>query len=428
MKVLHINTKYQGGGAARAMGRLHDQLIQKGHQSRFLVGRPQGTDQHGVQQVSEAVGPYKKFWESGLSRFGNLYQNLWGLHPWAYRPTLHIPETEIFQWADLIDLRNVFGDYLNLWVLPELSARKPVVWRLPDMWALTGHCAYPYQCPRWVTGCHDCPLLTEEGREWVEPTGTRWDGTRGSWRSKQNIYQDSRLHIVVTTQWMQDNVQKSILNQARSISVISNGVNLEIYQPEESSSARAALNLPQDRKIVLFAAANLDNLRKGYRYAFEAVKRLQDDDPDPPLLVTMGHPGKASEEHSPESVKHLGFIRDPWIQARIFAASDVFLCSTLADAQPQTALESIACGTPVIAFPVGPMPEIVFPGKTGFLTEEISVRALAAVLRRAFRNPQKLQEMEESCRLQAEKVYDLDLQTNQYIDLYEHILREESIL
>jgi glycosyltransferase involved in cell wall biosynthesis len=422
MKVLHINNKYQGGGAARAMGRLHQQLIRKGHQSRFLVGRSQGTDLPGVQQVSQAVEPYKKIWESGQSRIGNLFQEHWGLHPWAYKPSRHIPETELFQWADLIDLRNVFGDYFNLWTLQDMSARKPVVWRLPDMWALTGHCAYPYQCPRWVTGCHHCPLLTEKGRKWVEPAPTTWDGTRRSWRAKQHIYQNSRLHIVVTTRWMRDNVKQGILSDAQSVSVISNGVDLDIYQPGEKAAAREALNLPQERKIALFAAANLDNLRKGYRFAREALGSLQREDPEAPLLVTMGAPRSYAEDHDPDSVRHLGFIREAQVQAQIFAAADVFLCPTLADAQPQTALESIACGTPVIAFPVGPMSEIVLPGKTGFLARDISVPAFTAAVKKAFQAPDRLSRMTGSCRHQADISYDLGRQTDQYVDLYQRIL------
>ena len=422
MKVLHINTKYQGGGAARAMGRLHEQLIRKGHQSRFLVGRSRGTDLPGVQQVSQAVEPYKRIWESGQSRIGNLFQDYWGLHPWAYKPSRHIPETEIFQWADLIDLRNVFGDYFNLWTLQDMSVRKPVVWRLPDMWALTGHCAYPYQCPRWVTGCHHCPLLTEKGRKWVEPPPTTWDGTRRSWKAKQKIYRNARLHIVVTTRWMRDNVKQGILSDAQSVSVISNGVDLEIYQPGEKAAAREVLNLPQERKIALFAAASLDNLRKGYRFAREALSGLQREDPEPPLLVTMGAPRSYAEDHDPDLVRHLGFIREPQVQARIFAAADVFLCPTLADAQPQTALESIACGTPVIAFPVGPMPEIVLPGKTGFLAQDISVQAFTAAVKMAFQDPERLSRMTGSCRHQADTSYDLGRQTDQYVELYQRIL------
>lgn len=426
MNVLHINTKYQGGGAARAMGRLHHQLIQKGHQSKFLVGRPQGADQPDVAYVHDLVSPHKKWWESVLSRFGNRYQHLWGIHPWSHYPTLHIPETELFDWADLIDLRNLFGYYINLRVLARMSGRKPLVWRLPDMWALTGHCAYPYQCPRWVTGCFDCPLLSERGREWVEPTPPRWDGTRGSWRAKHKIYQGSEIHVVVTTQWMKDNVEKSILNNALSLSVISNGVDLQVYRPQDKISAREALGLPTRGNLVLFAAANLDNRRKGFQFAVRALRNLHKKTKDSYVLITMGNPGRAEDDQVDMPVHHLGFIRDPQLQSQIFSAADVFICPTLADAQPQTALESIACGTPVIAFPVGPMPEIVLPGKTGFLAEEVTIEALEEVVKQAFQDPEMLKSLEKSCRIRAEDDYDLDRQTNQYILLYKQILQKEN--
>lgn len=422
MKVLHINTKYQGGGAARAMGRLHEHLIRKGHQSRFLVGREQHIELPEVDRVADVVSPYKKFWDPVLSRVGNRFEDLWGIHPWAYRPTLHLPETDQFQWAEIIDLRNIFGDYLNMWVLPGLSARKPVVWRLPDMWALTGHCAYPYDCQRWIRGCHDCPLLTEEGRKIVEPSPPKWDGTRRSWKAKKKIYQEAKLHVVITTRWMESNVKKGILGDALSITVISNGVDLDVYRPYQRDEARAKLNLPQDRNIVLWAAASLDNLRKGYRYAEEALQYLQGGEENPPLLVTMGNPRGVKQDQSQPNVRHLGFIRSAEEQAMIFAAADLFLCTTLADAQPQTALESIACGTPIIGFDVGPMPEIVLKGKTGLISADQSPLALARIVQRTLKSPDRIRAMGAVCRKEAVQKYDLNRQTNRYIILYEEIL------
>ena len=94
------------------------------------------------------------------------------------------------------------------------EAMTVVVWRLPELWAITGQCAYPYDCQRWRTGCFDCPLLTREGRLRIEPTPTNWDGTRRVWRSKKKLYENSQIHVVVTTKWMQDQVKQSILGNA----------------------------------------------------------------------------------------------------------------------------------------------------------------------------------------------------------------------
>lgn len=422
MRVLHINTKYKGGGAARAMQRLHAQLVEKGHQSRFLVGRSDHQEHPLAHVVSDVVEDCKKPWDGLLSRIGNQMEDLGGIHPWAYRPTLRIPDTELYHWAEIIDLRNLFGDYINFWVLPELTAGKPVVWRLPDLWALTGHCAYPYDCLRWISGCYDCPLLQGQGREIVEPPPTKWDGTRRVWRAKRDIYARSRFHIVVTTQWMKSNVERSILSDALSINVISNGVDLQVYRPRPKKQVRQELGLPEGRMIGLFAAADLKNYRKGYRFAADAVANLQGD-PDSPLLVTMGRL-QDMEQDKETGFRHFGFVGDPEQQAKLYAAADFFLCSTLADAQPQTALESIACGTPIIGFDVGPMADLAGHGKYGLIADEIQVESLQEVIQYACAQPGLLQNMAESCREQALQEYDLDKQTNQYIALYRDILAD----
>ena len=127
-----------------------------------------------------------------------------------------------------------------------------------------------------------------------------------------------------------------------------------------------------------------------------------------------------------EKSKHFGYIKDPAKQALMYAAADVFICSTLADGQPQTAIESLACGIPVIAFNIGPMPELVQDGKTGFIAPEISVESLVTTLERALKDPEDLEVMRRYCRDEAENKYDLKKQTIKYIDLYEKIMAEKT--
>ena len=58
-----------------------------------------------------------------------------------------------FRDADVVQLYNTHGSYFSHSALPVLSRRRPAVWRRSDMWALTGHVAYSYDCERWKHGC-----------------------------------------------------------------------------------------------------------------------------------------------------------------------------------------------------------------------------------------------------------------------------------
>jgi len=422
MRVLHINSTSHTGGAARAMQRLHGALLKQGHESQFLVGRTRFAEDPSVHTIWDEIESYRSLKSSIKSRIGNHLEKLIGLHHWANEPNLRIVDTSLIQWADIIDLRNLFGGFFNLWVLPTLSANKAVVWRLPDLWAITGHCAYPYDCERWKTGCYRCPLLTKDGRKKVEPTPTILDGTRSVWNSKKRIYAESKLHIIVTTKWMRKQVSESILKNALSVNVISNGVDLEVFKPTDKKEARDKLNLPQSQKILLWAAGGKGNYRKGYHLTIQALETIQARTENPPLLVTMGSEEGWDKLDSLRNILHFGYIREPERQALIYSAVDAFICSTLADGQPQTALESLACGTPVIAFDLGPMPELVIPSITGYLASTPTKEGLMDSIEEFLRDRDNWIKMQENCRQKAFQEYNLEKQTQMYIDLYKTLI------
>jgi glycosyltransferase involved in cell wall biosynthesis len=422
MHVLHINNTSHMGGAARAMQRLHAALVDQGHQSQFLVGRTIEKDNPLVHVIWDQVSSHRSLGKSIQSRIGNRLEKYLGINSWANRTTLNIAETGLYQWADIIDLRNLFGGFFNLWSLPSLSRQKPVVWRLPDLWAVTGHCAYPYDCQRWVSGCYRCPLMTPAGREIVEPKPTVFDSTRRVWQAKRNIYSRSKLHIIVTTRWMKEQVSRSILQDALSINVISNGVNLDVYKPYDRKEVRQQLGLDPDDRILLWAAGGKGNYRKGYHLAYQALEELQETEGKPPLLITMGGEEGWSRPETLTRVRHFGFVYDAESQAKIFSAADAFLCTTLADGQPQTALESLACGTPIISFDIGPMPDLAIPSYTGLLARTTDSSTLAETIRMFYNTPESHPRLQENCLREAREKYDIRKQTGKYITLYENLL------
>ena len=425
MRVLHVNATSHIGGAARAMQRLHTALKNQGHESKFLVSRSRFPEDPAVHLIWNEIKSIQSFSDRVKSRIGNQIEKWIGFHPWSNTATLRIHQTPLIAWADVIDLRNLFGGFINLGMLPELSREKTLVWRMPDLWAATGHCAYPYDCERWITGCYDCPLLTTAGRKKVEPPATVLDGSNWVWKNKQDIYARSRIHIIVTTEWMRSQVSKSILKNALSIHVISNGVNLNIFKPAERDIARRKLDLPPDKKILLWAAGGLGNYRKGYHLAVKAMETIQAEVDPPPLFLTMAGEEGWDKPDQLKDVRHLGYIKEAEKQALVYSAADGFICSTLADGQPQTALESIACGTPVIAFDLGPMPELVIPGKTGYLAGQPTAEALQETIQDVLADEPNQAKLHENCRQKALREFDLDEQTRKYIEVYQELFAQK---
>jgi glycosyltransferase involved in cell wall biosynthesis len=205
------------------------------------------------------------------------------------------------------------------------------------------------------------------------------------------------------------------------VNVISNGVNLDTYHPINKQKARQILGLPIEDTLFLWAAGGKGNYRKGYHLAVAAMQEIQNQQ-DGTGLVTMAANQGWDEAEKLARVFHLGFIPEAEKQALVYSAADAFLCTTLADGQPQTALESLACGTPVIAFNLGPMPEIVIPGKTGYLAGSPGSSDLLEAIQYFLKDTESQSQLQAGCRKHAVKKYDLRKQTQRYIDLYEKIL------
>lgn len=420
MNVLHVNTYDTSGGAAVAMYRLHGELRRLGHQSQLLVGH-QTTPGPDIDYISRQARHFRTMSDKVLDRIGILLEGKLGVDIWAYRNSWHISQISAFRNADVVNLHNIHGDYFNFRALPEMGRHKPIVWTLHDMWAMTGHCAYVYDCERWRTGCYACPLLKEPGRKIVEPPPMPIDRTRSIWRAKRDVYQQMQLHIITPSQWLASLVRESILSSAVSVQCIPNGIDLDVFRPMDREIARQVLDLPVDSRIIFFSAHGVMHGRKGFLYFLRALESLQE--PRSIWLLVSGGKVELDEQATRFKVRQLGSLRDEHLQRLAFTAADVFVFPTLADNQPLVLLEALACGTPVISFDVDGIPEIIRHMETGYLARYKDVNDLSQGIQMLLKNDDLRRRMRLRCRKMAEKEYSLELQARRYVALYEEAVK-----
>jgi glycosyltransferase involved in cell wall biosynthesis len=420
MNILQVSAAADTGGAGVAMMRLHRALIAQGHQSR-IVARLRHSPQPDVLTIPEALGvspsPVHRFLNNVRMQIDASFA-ISGV----YRSTRQLLQSNLFEQADIVQLHNLHGFYFNYGLLPLITERKPVVWTLHDMWPLTGHCAYAYDCTRWRTGCFDCPLLRGSGRRLVEPRPTLFDHTPRQWRQKRELYQNSQLHVVTPSDWMASQVKQSILADALTIQCIPNGVDLEIFSPKGQASARQAVGVAQDSRVILFVAARIIQGRKGLAYLFQALQSIQSA--NDLVLLTVGESGASREQLPHFKQLHLGQISDESILSLAYSAADLYVLPTLADNQPLTVLESLASGAPVVCFDVGGLPEMVRHMETGYLARYKESSDLAAGMLAILENDTLRAHMRQNCRAAAVERYRLQDQARRYVDLYEHAISD----
>jgi glycosyltransferase involved in cell wall biosynthesis len=347
MNILHIATTLARGGAANSLRLLHRALREAGHGSRVLTGRP-SAPQEDVEALPPmpvwARVPYHGLNLMGLNYAGIPTTGRIAAHPW-------------FAWADVVHYHNLHGGYFNYLALPKLTARKPSVWTLRDMWGLTGHCAYSLECDRWRTGCGRCPHPE------LDPP-IRRDATRLEWKLKRNVYGRSKMLVTAPSRWLAELARESMLGQ-RPVRQVHNAVDTERYRPRDKAELRGELGWPVDATVLLFAADALDNPFKHYGLLLSALRGLPETRRSRLVLAVLGE----GEDAAIEGIRTLplGLHDDDESIARIYAAADLFVFPTRADNQPRVLIEAMACGCPCVATDVGGVSELVVHGETGWL-------------------------------------------------------------
>jgi len=225
----------------------------------------------------------------------------------------------------------------------------------------------------------------------------------------------NELHIVTPSAWLADRVRESTVTADRfDISVIPYGLDLDAFAPRDRAECRNILGIPADAEVLLFAAHSVSNRRKGFRLLLEALEQIGGRDRLFVLSVGRGAPGL------PEGLagRHVGYTGEDRLLAVLYSAADLFVLPSLQDNLPATMLESIACGTPVIAFDAGGIPEAVRSGQTGETVPTGDSAALARAISDLLDQPSYLQELRGSCRDTAVAEYRLDIQASRYGELY----------
>jgi glycosyltransferase involved in cell wall biosynthesis len=404
MKVLHINQSDISGGAAIAAHRLHSGLIDKGIDSYLAVDQKKTRNNCVIpisrnrllDEVSARITQY-----SGLN-----YINIVG--------SKRIQALHEFSDSKILHFHNLHGAYFNYLTIPSLTAQKPTVWTLHDMWSFTGHCAYSFDCDRWKIGCGHCPY--PESYPAIKRDSSAWEIKLKSW-----LYSRSNLTFVCPSRWLKEQAQVSILRNF-PIHHIPYGLDTTLYHPINQQLSRSAFNIPTDRLVILVAADSLADSRKGADLLLPALKSLPDSLKSRIFLLSFGNGGEKISGALDMPHLNLGHISSDRLKALAYSAADVFVLPTRADNLPLVLQESMACGTPMVSFDVGGVPELVRHHKTGYLAKPEDVQDFKYRIQEILENKTILKVLGENCRKIAVKEYSLDLQADRYIKLYQELL------
>lgn len=407
LSVLHFSTADNEGGSGRSAYRIHAELRRRGNRSRMLVGHKVTADAD-VETVSggRILRKGNEVAERICAKVGLQYQ----MSPSGPRLLRH----PWLAMAQIIQLYNTHGGYLSHRLLPKLAGKRPVVWRLSDMWPVTGHCAYAADCARWESGCGACPDLAGY------PAIGR-DTTAFLWRQKREIYRKLSLTVVAPSSWIEGIAKRSPLFAGRAVHRIPNGLDLAVFRPLEQAAVRDVFGVPKDCVAILYAPqVAARNARKGSD-VLESILRCLGPRENVVLLVA-GAGGEEWVGKVPQTVIPLGYLRDDRLIAMANAAADVVAIPSAVENLPNTAIEGLACARPMVAFDAGGMRDAVRPEETGVLVAHGDVQGFADALSRLLDDEPRRQAMGVRGLELARREFSAKLQGERFEELYRSLL------
>jgi glycosyltransferase involved in cell wall biosynthesis len=418
MKVVHLSTSDTNGGAAIAALRVFNAQIKSGIDSKLVVQLKHSNDSEVislVQTFGDKLRFYKRFLQDELS-IRTLSISSRGRFTFPYFG-LNLSKNKLLNEADIINLHWINGGFISLKTLANLvKINKPVVWTLHDMWAFTGGCHYNIDCEKFIDKCGFCPSLKIKSRN---------DFSRKIYLNKREIYKELNLKIVTSSNWLRKEAERSSLFRHKDIQTIPTPMDTKLFRPLDMKIIRKKLNFPIEKKLILFASMNLTDERKGFRYLIQALsllKKINADIYNTTGLVVFGTLDKKVLNDIPFQVYQFGKINNQENIVEYYNAADLFVAPSLQDNLPNTVIESTCCGTPVVGFDVGGMPDMIDHLENGYLATLKSSEDLAKGINALLSTPEMLNKFRLACRVRAENLYNEDEVAQQYMELYSKII------
>nr|WP_304220101.1 glycosyltransferase family 4 protein [Fredinandcohnia onubensis] len=417
MKIALINRNDVYGGAARATLRLHNELLEQGVESVLVADKVHGNVKNivGKSNISSKISQRTRDYlnEIPLRIGGYKYSspfspNFIGINIFKKKQVYH---------SDIIHLNWINGGFININDL--ILLKQPIVWTLHDVWPFTGGCHILGKCSKYINGCGKCPQLN---------SNKNMDISYKLVNKKNNILKNLNITFIAPSKWMAERIKESFLFSEiqGKVQIIPNGIDTKVYKPINSFKAKEELGLDKNKKVILFGAVNATSDRnKGYLLLKDALKFLYETssnfERENIQLVVFGSDNKVEENMGFKTI-NIGKINDEKKLTLLYSAAEVMCVPSIQESFGQTALESIACGTPVVSFKTSGLLDIIDHKINGFTAKSYDVREFARGIQWLLREDMDRSKISSLAREKALNKFDIRNTTKQHIHLYEDLL------
>ncbi len=241
------------------------------------------------------------------------------------------------------------GSFFTVQDLDILSKKKRVIWILHDFWPFIGVFHYPnfYHGNRFRTCLNNDALMLKF------------------------IANQPNVRIFCVSQWHRQMLLQ-LTKMQLDLEVLHNCIDTQLFFPDNRyNGTLESLRIPKSKKIVSFGSfKSFDDPRKGADLLVDVLKNFNDLD-EIHLLIFGGKTNIFDSLGITKTI--LGVIEDTDLLRQIYSMSDVFLVPSRLETFGQTALEALACGTPVVSFNNGGVLDVIPHMEFGYIADKESI-------------------------------------------------------
>lgn len=412
LKILHFSALDGQTGAGIAAARIHEGLLSRGVESRFCVAHPDAGVPHSFTPSVGLPGRARRRLEHRWDRW--LLRRVSAGYDYVLstgRCGLDIAKIVAREQPDIVQLHWIGGNSFRLSSLGGI--RRPVVWRLSDQWPFCGVQHLEPNVAAYVTPPVRSRLALDPGKDISERVR----------RKKANVYRRiDELVLVCPSRWLAAETKRSALLKDRRVELIPTSCDTEMFSPRDRDACRSVLGLPAGSFILLLGATTMETHWKGADLFVDAVGRFCAAKPQQSVhIVTFGKSRlKVPQLASFAEITHFGSVKDRRLMSILYNAADLFCAPSRMENLANTVLESLACGTPVVAFAIGGMPDMIDHEANGYLAPAFDTadyaNGIAWGLTRRGRH-----DLRDACCEKIVTRFSLDQEIGGYIRLYQSL-------
>lgn len=239
-----------------------------------------------------------------------------------------------------------------------------------------------------------------------------------------SVFQDK---IIVISEAVREYLIKNVKIKPQKIKRIYYGLEFPNKQRDNpTTDVREEYGIDNDCPVVGIVARLAP--QKGHKYLLEAMPQVIEQIPDVKLLI-IGHEDKTPKQELETYARALGIannvifcgFRDD--VTSIMSQLDVLVLPSLWEGFGLVLLEAMAAGKPIVATNVGPIPEVVINGKTGFLVPPKDAHALAGQILKVLQNRDIAQALSEAGKIRFQKHFTVEKMVQQTEEIYDRLLK-----